>query len=370
MRKVNGCDGYFVYYRMVLIMKLIDVNAKTSSYRVIISAGLMNDASTYIKKVTNAVNIAVITDDKVDELYSNQVVNVLSKSGFKVCKFVFKHGENSKNMQTVTDMLEFFAEHNLTRTDCIVALGGGITGDMAGFASAVYLRGIDFVQMPTTFLAAVDSSVGGKTGVNLKSGKNLSGAFHQPRLVLCDINSFNTLPDSVFAEGLAEAVKYGVICDERLFDRFSGDIKGSLEEIIAGCVQIKADIVSHDEFDRGERQLLNFGHTIGHAIEKVSDFKIPHGFAVGIGMVMISKAAYRLGFSEYDCSEPIMSVLTKNGIPVEFNCTAQELYNVMIKDKKRSGNSIKLVLPQKIGKCFLYETNVASMYDFLNEAMR
>lgn len=349
-------------------MNLINVNGVSSPYKVIISSDCLHELPEYIKTLTKAVNIGVITDDKVDELYSDYVIKILNNTGFKTCKFVFKHGEKSKSMDTVSSILEFLAENNLTRSDCLVALGGGITGDMTGFASAVFLRRIDFIQVPTTFLAAVDSSVGGKTGVNLRHGKNLAGAFHQPKLVICDINTFKTLPQSIFNEGLAEAIKYGVICDKSLFDKFSDDLNSSLEQIVTRCVQIKADIVARDEFDTGERQLLNFGHTFAHAIEKLSDFKISHGYAVGIGMVMISRAAFKMGLSDYDCSQPLIDVLNKNNIPTSFECSKNDLLNIIMQDKKRKGDNITLVLPKQIGKCYLHTVNCSDLYKFIEAA--
>lgn len=349
-------------------MKTVNVDGVSSPYEVIVSNNCLQELPQKLKMLTNAVNIGVITDDKVDKLYSEKVIKILNDSGYRTCKFVFEHGEKSKNLNTVSNILEFLAENNLTRSDCLAALGGGITGDITGFASAAFLRGIDFVQLPTTLLAAVDSSVGGKTGVNLEHGKNLAGAFHQPRLVICDTDTFKTLPKNIFSEGIAEAVKYGVICDKQLFKKFNNGIDSNIEEIVARCVQIKADIVSRDEFDTGERQLLNFGHTFAHGIEKLSDFKISHGYAVGIGMVMISRAAYKLGLSDYDCSEPIISVLEKNNIPVSFECSVDALLNIIMQDKKRKGDTITLVLPKEIGKCYLHKINCSELRKFIEKA--
>ena len=257
-----------------------------------------------------------------------------------------------KNLETVQNILEFLALHNITRTDFLVAVGGGVVGDITGFCAAIYLRGIRFFQFPTTFLAAIDSSVGGKTGVNLDAGKNLAGAFWQPEMVICDCNTFSTLPYDVFSDGTAEAIKYGVIADKDLFSMLSsGSLSENLIDVIECCVKIKSELVSCDEFDRGRRLLLNFGHTIAHAIEKCSNFSIPHGRAVGIGMALISKAAYQLGFSNVDCAKPISEALHKYSLPDASPFEKQALLHAIGYDKKRSGDEITLVLPVRIGEC-------------------
>ena len=215
-----------------------------------------------------------------------------------------------------------------------------------------------FVQIPTTLLAAVDSSVGGKTGVNLPEGKNLAGAFHQPSLVLCDPDCFNTLSDALFADGAAESIKYGIIADESLFEIFElGDVKGNIENIVRRCVEIKSDIVSRDEFDLGERQKLNLGHTLGHAIERCSDFAVSHGHAVAIGTVRACLAAQKLGVCKEDISERVKKTLERNGLPVSTDISVHELASVMQRDKKRSSAGINFILPTKIGECILYNTD-------------
>ena len=238
-------------------------------------------------------NCAVITDSNVDKLYSNILISSLEKSGYKVSKFVFDAGEQSKNANTFVDILEFLANSGLTRSDCVFALGGGVVGDIAGFAASVYLRGIKFVQIPTTLLAAVDSSVGGKTAVNLPAGKNLVGAFHQPSLVLCDLDTLDTLPESVFQDGCAEVIKYGVIYDAGLFSHLAENgLAFEREYVISRCVELKRNVVEQDEFDTGARQMLNYGHTIGHGIEAQSGFSVTHGQAVAIGMAIVSRASH------------------------------------------------------------------------------
>lgn len=339
-------------------MKKVKVLGVKKPYEVLIGKGIINDLGTVLKTVSNAQKAVIITDDNVDGLYADKVGEILKASGFEVLKFVFNHGEKYKTIDTVSDILEYMAENNVTRTDCIVALGGGITGDISGYCAASFLRGIDFVQVPTTFLAAIDSSVGGKTGVNLKAGKNLAGAFYQPRAVICDTDTFKTLPEENFKEGVAEAIKYGIICDRELFNTLYKASEWNIEEVVERCVLIKAEIVAEDEFDTGKRQLLNLGHTIGHAIEKCTDFKLTHGISVGIGMAMISKASDSLGWSKEKTNTKIVEALKNNGLLTECSVLPDDLLRVMAKDKKRNGGFITLVIPESIGNSVLKKISI------------
>ena len=254
------------------------------AYEVSIGPGLLQKSGTRLKPLLGECRVAVITDSTVALLYLETVLQSLEQAGFATCSHVFPAGEGHKTLSTLSDLLEFLASQHLTRTDCVAALGGGVTGDMAGFAAAVYLRGIRCVQLPTTLLAAVDSSVGGKTAVDLTAGKNLAGAFSQPAAVLCDTDCLKSLPADVFADGAAEAIKTGVLCDETLFALFEdGTLTADPGEVIARCIAYKAGVVERDEKELGERKLLNLGHTVGHAIEKCSGFTIPHGHAVAGG---------------------------------------------------------------------------------------
>lgn len=343
----------------------VTVKGVKKPYEIIIGNDILDIVPDKIKELSKAKTVVVITDDNVDKLYSQRVLELLQDAGLNALKFVFPHGEKHKTMETICSILEFMAENNVTRSDLVVALGGGIVGDVSGFAAASYLRGIDFIQLPTTYLAAIDSSVGGKTGVNLKSGKNLAGAFYQPRLVVCDTKTFETLPKENFTEGVSEAIKYGVICDRELFDMLSENNGIDLESVIERCVSIKAEIVAVDEFDTGQRQLLNLGHTIGHAIEKATDFKISHGIGVGIGMAIISKISDCLGWSKEDTYTPIIKCLENNGIPTSIQVENEELLQAMVKDKKRNGDTINLVIPEKIGKCVLKSVAVSELEDVL-----
>ena len=339
-------------------------------YEVLISREILQSAGELTSAVHKPCRAAIITDDIVDGLYGGAVAASFGISGYEVSRFAFKNGELSKNLSVYENMLDFLSDSGITRTDIAVALGGGVTGDLAGFAAASYLRGIDFIQIPTTYLAAVDSSVGGKTGLNLKTGKNLCGAFHQPLMTLIDCGTFKTLPAERFADGMAETIKYGVISDAALFETAEAGISGAcsdecpnicIEEIVSRCIKIKARFVREDEFDNGARQMLNFGHTFGHAIERCSGYSVSHGAAVGIGMLMAAKAALKLGFCGEDCVRRIAAILKKYGLPLESEYGADELAAAMQGDKKRRGNTISLILPEKIGCCRICDIPVSDI---------
>ena len=311
-------------------------------------------------------SVVIVTDDIVNNLYGDKVAAALDSAGYRVSRFVFPHGEQNKNMEQLNNLLRFCTQTQLTRTDLIVALGGGVTGDIAGLAAAVYLRGIDYIQLPTTFLAAIDSSVGGKTAVDLPEGKNLVGAFWQPLAVICDINTLDTLPEKVFADGTAEAVKYGILADADLFKLLAeGNFRPILQQIISRSVEIKADFDSADERDSGCRQQLNLGHTIGHAIEQCSGYSITHGHAVAIGMSIIARCAAAAGICSAQTADKVKEALINNNLPVECPYGLAELLNVMYSDKKRRGALINLVIPQNIGKCRLLELSVDTLEDFI-----
>ena len=347
------------------------VTVKTSAtYEVLIGSGLLQKAGEAVKKVISPCKAAIVTDSTVVHLYEETVRKSLTEAGFSVCTFVFPAGEASKNIHTLSHLLEFLAKEEMTRTDMIVALGGGVTGDLAGFGAAVYLRGIPFVQIPTTFLAAIDSSVGGKTAVDLEAGKNLAGAFYQPKLVLCDTDVLQTLPEVVFADGIAEALKYGVLGDAALFEKIAGgDFRQDLEEIIETCVTMKRDVVEEDEFDTGKRQLLNLGHTFGHAIEQKSHFQMTHGHAVAIGMHLIAKAAEAKGIAEKGTAAAIAKALEQNQLPKETEFSPAEVAEGTLRDKKRRGGTIRFVFPKKIGACEIVKIPVEEVEALAKMAM-
>ena len=334
----------------------MEIPVKTKpAYPVLIGPGLLDRAGELTRQRTGCCRAVLVADDTVDTLYGARAAAVYEAAGFSVSRWRFAHGEASKNLATLGCLLEFLAEKGLTRGDLLIALGGGVTGDLTGFAAAVYLRGIRCVQLPTTLLAAVDSSVGGKTAVDLAAGKNLCGAFKQPELVICDTELLASLPRNTFAEGLAESIKYGVITDASLFEEFyqRNYDQGRLESIIARCVAIKGKIVAADELEKGERQLLNFGHTLGHAIEKLSNYGISHGFAVASGMALIARSAQALGWCREPVAERLTEVLQLQGLPVSTEYTAKELAQAALSDKKRRGQRLTLVVPEEIGRCVL-----------------
>ena len=332
------------------------------AYAVSIGGGLLHTCGPLLRETLGLCHVAVITDSNVAPLYLGTVTSSLQTAGFAVSSYVFPAGETRKNLETLSGILEFLAEERLTRTDCVVALGGGVTGDMAGFAAGCYLRGIRCVQLPTTLLSAVDSSVGGKTAIDLKAGKNLAGVFLQPAAVLCDADCLASLPPEVFADGAAEAIKTGVLCDESLFSLFEDStLTAAPAEVIARCVAYKAGVVERDEKEQNERRLLNLGHTVGHAIEKCSGYAIPHGHAVAAGLAIIARAAERLGWTEEPIASRVAACLAKNGLPTGTDYTADALANAASADKKRTGGDITLVIPRRIGVCQLRKMPVSEL---------
>lgn len=350
-------------------MEVVKVTA-SKEYNVNIGSGYLDNVGEMIKDIKKPCRAIVVSDDTVFPLYGERIMTSLKNSGFSVSEIVFPHGENAKSLENFGIIQEKAAEVNITRTDLFVALGGGVVGDLTGFAAASYLRGVDFVQIPTTVLAMVDSSVGGKTAVNLNAGKNLCGAFHQPVGVFADCETLNTLPSEIFNEGCAEIIKYGMILDADFLDFLrENSIKDNIEYVIKRCVEIKRDVVDRDEFEKGERKLLNFGHTIGHAIEKCSDFRISHGNAVAVGMAIATKGAYGLGLSYEDFSDVLLPLLEKNGLPVSCKFSAEELYRVTLTDKKRSRDVISLIVPEEYGLCKIHKISIEQLKDFIVSGM-
>ena len=324
-------------------------------YDAVIGENVLENAGTYMRESgISAQKAFIVSDDTVLSLYGLKVKKALESAGYKAYTLAFEHGEKHKTLATAEKILSTLCAAEITRGDVLVALGGGVAGDVCGFCAAIYLRGVPFVQIPTTLLAAVDSSVGGKTGVDLPQGKNLVGAFHQPSLVLCDTGVLQDLPSPLYAEGMAEVVKYGMIRDEAFFYKLA--VRGvSVEDIVLTSVKIKADIVKNDEFDRGERMLLNFGHTFGHAVEKASGFTLSHGESVAIGMCIAADYAEKTGVCA-GVLKPLAEVLSSYGLPTENPFEKAELFNAMTGDKKRFGDDINLILPAKIGRAEIVKT--------------
>ena len=344
-------------------MKTLTVALPGRSYDILIERGLLDQAGEHCRAVLpRASRLFVVTDSTVGPLYLKRTTPSLEAAGFETAICEIPAGEASKCAGELSRLWECMMDFGLTRTDAVIALGGGVVGDLAGFAAATYLRGVRCVQLPTTLLSAVDSSVGGKTAIDLKAGKNLAGAFLQPAAVLCDTDCLASLPAAVFADGAAEAIKTGVLSDESLFTLFEdGSLTTAPAAVIARCVAYKAGVVERDEREQGERRLLNLGHTVGHAIEKCSSYAIPHGHAVAAGLAVIARSAEALGWTEEPIAARIAACLAKNGLPTGTEYGAAELAHAASADKKRAGGDITLVIPKKIGVCELKKVPVEQL---------
>ena len=350
---------------------MISIEVKASkAYQVHIGKGLLPQLGQQLRSVCNAQKAAIVSDSNVFPLYGNIAAQSLENAGIQVVSFVFPAGEESKNAQTYFKLLNFLAEHQLTRRDCLVALGGGVVGDLTGFAAATCLRGIDYIQVPTTLLAAVDSSVGGKTAIDLPAGKNLVGAFCQPKLVLCDIHTLDSLPREIFQDGCAEVIKYGVLYDPELFAHLTQyGMDFHREQVIARCVELKRNVVIEDEFDTGARMKLNLGHTLGHGIEAKSGFGISHGKAVAIGMSMVARAASVMGYCSQDTCQRIVGAVERFELPSSTEYDAETLFTYTLSDKKRSGNCVDLIIPYEIGDCRITPMNVTEIQSFIQAGL-
>jgi len=353
--------------------------ALRQSYDIVIGSGFLPKIGEKVKShLPTAEKIAVITDENIAPIYLDVVAKSLSDKGFEVVPLVIPPGEASKSGTQYLSLLSALAEAQLTRTDAVIALGGGVVGDLAGFVAATYLRGIPFIQIPTTLLAAVDSSVGGKTAIDLPTGKNLVGAFYQPCLVLCDIDVFRTLPDDVLHSGYSEVIKYGMLGSADILTQLQSIAldthialsDDSLESLIAACVSIKRDLVQKDEFDIGDRQLLNLGHTIGHAIERLDDYNISHGYAVAIGMAIITRAAVRKSTCPPECLEILDKLLFKFSLPNQTDFPPEILFKASLSDKKRAGKIITEVIPISLGKSELNKMPIESLLDWIESGWK
>lgn len=344
-------------------MKKLFVNLKENSYNILIEKGLLSNLGETIKEVYKGKKIFIITDENVNGIYGDTVQESLKKAKFDTKILVLKPGEETKNFNTLPIIYDSLLDFKITRKDLIITLGGGVIGDLGGFAAASFLRGVPFIQIPTSFLAQVDSSVGGKVAVDLKRGKNLVGAFYQPKAVIIDPDVLSTLSDKFFKDGLGEVIKYGLIKDKELYAKLRSlksreELMNNIEEIIYTCCNIKRLIVEEDEKDLGERMILNFGHTLGHAIETYYNFTgYSHGEAVAIGMYNITLISEEKGLTEKGIAEKIKEILIIHGLPYEMDL---EDNNAVIEtislDKKNLGKVLKVILIKNIGECIIYDT--------------
>lgn len=341
------------------------------SYGITIDEGLLADTGNIVRNLSRAEKAVVITDEHVNEIYGPVLENSLQQAGFAVRRIAIVPGEKSKNLMVLGSVYEQMAEFGLTRSDLVLTLGGGVPGDLGGLAAATFLRGVTLMQLPTSLLAQIDSSVGGKVAVDLPGGKNLVGAFYQPAAVLIDPLLLATLPERFLHDGFAEAIKYGCIKSEELFVKLAAikDDAGLLAqagEIIADCCNIKARIVERDEFDNGERMLLNFGHTIGHALEKCTGYeRYTHGEAVAIGMLLLTGRTEQLGLTERGTTERLQAILTQFALPLETDVPVELLLEAMTADKKKKGEGITLVYLERIGCGRLLKLPFAQLRHYL-----
>ena len=342
-------------------MNTLTVNIPGREYDIIIRRGALDQAGELCRAaLPRAGRLAVVTDDQVASLYAQRTEDSLRAAGFQVDTVVIPAGEHSKNAAQLARLWEAFMDFGLTRTDGVVALGGGVVGDLAGFAAATILRGVDFVQIPTTLLAQVDSSVGGKVAIDLQHGKNLAGAFWQPRLVLMDPDVLDTLPLTTFMEGMAEVVKYGCILDRDFFDFLAARpdrarLMADMERILYTCCDLKRRVVVEDERDTGTRMLLNFGHTLGHAYELAGHYtEWTHGEAVAAGMVTAARLGVRLGLTPADVPGQVEAALASLGLPTAIPCSLEEYAAAVGLDKKGAGAHIALIVLEELGRAAIH----------------
>jgi len=345
-------------------MQTLDVKLKDKAYRVYIKRGIINELGKLLKMIPDANKVAIITDKNINRIYGTQVLNVLHSEGFDTHLIAIEPGEQSKSLTTLSAVYSELVKSKITRRDIILTLGGGVVGDLGGFAAATFLRGVPYVQVPTSLIAQVDSSIGGKVAVDLPYGKNLIGSFYHPEAVFIDPDFLDTLDTKEFNNGMAEVIKYGCIKDPQLFVELmsfnTNELFDNMETIIFKCLNIKKNIVEVDETDRGCRMMLNFGHTLGHAIEKYFNYiGYAHGEAVSIGMYQITKNSEHMGFTEPGTSFKLKELLLKYSLPCEMPASnASQIVEAISVDKKNKGNSIDIVLLSSIGECFIKNINM------------
>ncbi|HWQ78375.1 MAG TPA: 3-dehydroquinate synthase [Anaerovoracaceae bacterium] len=349
-------------------MKVLKLTGKQNISHIFIEKGILKQIAEFCRMKSadekGPSRICVITDSNVAGLYLDYLEKKLAGLDLPVFHHIIPAGEEYKNMETVSRIYDTLAEYQCGRDDMIIALGGGVTGDIAGFAAATFLRGVrHLVQIPTTLLAQVDSSIGGKTGVDLPQGKNLMGAFRQPDLVLIDTQVLDTLPERVIKAGMAEVIKYGCIWDPEILDMVSGgSVNNRLEELIERCVGIKIKVVEEDETEEGLRRILNFGHTIGHGIEKLGNYKeLSHGEAVSIGMVAAAKMGESMGITRAGCYSRLKVILQSFALPTETAYKMEDVYEAALSDKKMQGGSIHFVLIEEFGKALVKKIPAAEL---------
>lgn len=341
------------------------------AYDVRIGGGVLANLGAHLRKLpafAESDRALVVTDENVAPLYRADAKEALAQAGFRVSDIAVPAGEGSKSVEVAGEIWEAMASLALGRDCVVVALGGGVVGDLAGFAAATYQRGMGFAQIPTTLLAAVDSSVGGKTAVDLPTGKNQAGSFYQPCIVICDPNTLETLPEEQYRCGCAEIIKYSMLGNAAFFEElYKTPVREQYEHVIEVCVQMKRDIVGADEYDLGRRRTLNLGHTFGHAVEQCSDFSLLHGEAVAIGMATVTRAAVKRGICGEETLARLLDILHRYGLPTETGYELDKLYEAELVDKKISGGKMHLIVPEKIGQVRMETIPVEALRDWMQD---
>lgn len=352
-------------------MKIINVNV-SRPYDIYVGKDILPNLGELVNKVATSKRVAIITDDIVDRLHSNSVISQLKKTGYTIEKIVLNSGEKFKNKDSLFYILDLLSSHSFNRKDLVIALGGGVVGDISGLAASLYMRGIKIIQVPTTLLAMVDASIGGKTAIDNEYGKNLIGTFYQPSLVFCDTAFLNTLPPDIYKEGFGEIIKYNLIKDFGFFDYvLINTVTEHLEEIIESCIKIKQSVVEQDEFESKQiREVLNIGHTFAHAIEKVSDYLIPHGIAVANGIIYETALSYRLGLCDKSLFDKVYELVSKLGMITEIKSDANALVHAMLSDKKNTSNAVKFVLLEDIGAWKLISLKQDQLISYVSEILK
>ena len=352
-------------------LRTITVTTASRTYDVVVGAGILDELGPRLRRATGAERPFVVTDTTVAPLYADRVIGALRAAGYDPGSHAMPAGEVNKHLGTLGDVCQAIAEAELSRDDAVVALGGGVVGDLAGFAAAIYMRGIQVVQVPTTLLAMVDSSVGGKTAIDATAGKNLLGAFLQPSLVVADVQTLSTLAPDVFVDGIGEVVKHAVLADPQLFDELTEHPltqdadEEYLARVVARNVEIKRDVVGADERERGLRQTLNLGHTIGHAIEASSGYRLGHGHCVAAGLCCIARATEALGWSEPGLARRIELCVAAQGLPTTTDISHEDLIYQAGFDKKRHGDTVNIVVPTAIGTSEVRKVTLAEFSDII-----
>ena len=351
-------------------MEKIHINLGKDSYDIVIDSGLIRHAGDAVSSLTGAHDAAIITEDGIDRLYGMDLVKSLESAGIRTQMIVVPSSEKSRSLSIVNRVYGALVDFGLPSDGVLIALGGRVVGDITGFVAATYHRGIAYIQFPTSVLSQIGSAIGGKITLDITAGKNLVGAFWQPSLVLCDTDTLDTLPREIFLDGCAEVIKYAILYDSDFFHYLASTGPGfDKAYVIERCVTMKRDVVARDEFDTGERRLLNLGHTVGHGVEAKSNFTLSHGKSVAIGTAIIARSAVNYQLLSQECAIKIENLLREFCLPVRTQDSAKELASFALSDKKRTGGTVSLVVPRAIGRCEILSTPVEELENFIQAGL-